>query len=372
MLSSCCLPGHRNLIVSVLAAACLLTAATSGRAQQQPQLSPTLLNAETLDAEQRQEIEDFADFYVQRMLDSEELSDVSDARQRLIDPLRNRSMTQPPAHTALSEAVAERLGIVVDQNTVFLRINALIIAGELSSSIDEVVPLLVDSLGHPHPGVRYRAAKTIAQISQSHSDESGENTLDPQIQQALLDALAQPIANEGSDMVLEQMYEAAGSLTVEEARQVLFNVLAQRVDTTYTGGVHRGLEADRRGLDSLRESLAYDRAANREIDQPLRQLTATAARLLDIVTVELQEGELNEELEAIAVRTVGDIEGVFDLAMTHFAPGESGRELSSLAEDGDYDDLRLNALEWIGTEDSPGILTDSAVGIPFAQLQPAG
>lgn len=372
MLSSCCLPGHRNLIVSTLVAACFLAAATTGRAQQQPQLPVSILGAESLDADQRQQITAFADFHLQRMLNAEDLSDISDARQRLLDPLRNRSMTQPPAHTTLSDAVAQRLPAIVPQNSIFLRINTLLLAGELSSGIDDALPLITDSLTHQHPGVRYRAAKSVVQISQNHNDANGENTLDPQVQQALLDALAEPMAAETSDMVLEQMYQAAGSLTVEEARQLLFNVLARRVDSTYTGGIHRGLEADRRGLGSLRESLMYDAAANRNIDQSLRQLTATAARLLDIVTAELQEGVLNEELEGIAVRSVADIEGVFNFAMSHFGVGGGGRELASLAEDADYDDLRLNALEWIGTEDTPGILTDTAINIPFAQLQPAG
>ncbi|MEX2670860.1 MAG: hypothetical protein WD294_01990 [Phycisphaeraceae bacterium] len=336
-------------------------------AQQEGQLSASVLSAEALGGDDRQQIEQFVSYHVQQILTTEDPAEISDSRQRILDPLRNREITLPPAHAALSDDLARELQAVLQRDTLHVRITALLIVGEFSSSLDEAVDLVVDSLEHAAPGVRYLAADTIIKLSGTDDDEDESPLTDTQ-QNTLLVPLTQAMADESEDLVLERMYEAAGALTVPEARQVLLNALNARVNS-YTGGLTDSLRTDQRGIQSLERSLAYDKAENRNVDNALRQLTIIAARLLDVVSRELQEGEVSEELTPLAVTTVQSVEDIFTLAMTHFDPtGDSGRPLAEPASEGEFDDLRLNVLEWIGTEDDPGLLTESAINLEYAQI----
>lgn len=373
MLSPRCLPGRSNLFLTLLVAAGLcMTGADSFAQEQAPQLSASVLSSESeLDDEQQQHVSEFVQYFVGRILESEDRTEVMDARQRLMDPLRQRTMTRPPAHTALSDALAEALEPVVDRNSFGVRLNALILSSQLSSSVDRVVPLISDSLGHSSPGIRYTAAQTIARLASDPEDEeqAEDGGLSDEVQSDLLSALADAMAEEAEDTVLEQMYEAAGALEAPEARQVLLDVLVQRVNS-YTGGLHEGLRADWRGIASLRRSIAQDRQQERDVDEALRQLTVIAAQLLDVVSRALQQPEVPEHLLPIAINTVRSVEETFDLALMHFAPeAESGRPLAGPAEEGEYDDLRLNALEWIGAdEDSPGLLSESAIAVAYERI----
>lgn len=392
MLSLCRLPGRRNMVVTAVAVSIFLITASAGFAQQDEQaaqLSGRILNSENpLDESQREQVVNFVNYYVGQIRTAEDPADVSDARERLLGTIRNRDLTREHAYEALCEAAAQALQDVTEGNSVHVRINALIIAGELRTAVDEITPLITDSFSHPSSAVRYLAAKTVERLSRGEEDEGPTNDLlapddDEAVEDAeselttsqqndLLEALSSAMADEQSDTVLEKMYEAVGSLTVPEARQVLLNVLNERT-ANYTGGIRPSLQTDQSGVQSLQRSLAYDLAQERDVDDELRQLAVIAARLLDVVTRELQDAEVADELQAIALTTVQTADEVFDMALQHFDPTASGgRDLVGPAEEGEFDDLRLNALEWIGSDDSPGLLSESSIAIPQDQIQPEG
>jgi hypothetical protein len=250
-----------------------------------------------------------------------------------------------------------------EASSTLVQMNVLIVASQLPDS--DVAQLCIPGFRSESPAVRYWAARTINRVA----EEAGSDLFAPDQQRNLLEALTEAIPQETDEAALQQMFQALSQLNIQEAQTALLDVLEKRVETL-AEGPSEGLRADRKTLSNLQTQLAVQQANERDIDERLRRLVQITAGYLYVTAHALQRGNVSEQLRPICVSMIDTVEEIFQFALTHFAPNFEGDAppLAQPAQTGEFNLLLVNALDWVGTEDSAGVLQESQISIPREDL----
>ena len=287
-----------------------------------------------------------------------------EARLRLLEPI-----TDPAASAAVSDA-ASRSALTAVRGCLggrddAAKLNAMIVAAAAGGP--GVAELCVIGLNDRAAGVRLWAARTLVQAAARVPADVALFNI-PQ-QQRLLAALRLAMARETEGAALEEMFSALSTLQIVEARSSLLDILSDRV-TLYTGQVSDGLRADRRALEETQNRLAIEIGAGRNVDSQLRRLTSVTARYVRALVADIHEGRVPEDLLPAAGTLLETAEKLFGFVMMHYGVTEAaGPPLVEPFRRNELDELYLNALEWIGVDGSPGLLSTTAVNIPFQLLR---
>ena len=324
-----------------------------------------LSSTQPLTEEQAQAVQEYVTGWSQVLIQAPTPDRISEARAELLNPLRSQVSTP----TFLQQYVPLVIGAIepaVGSENMLVKLNALIVASQLPA--DQTVDLAIGALRDPTPAVRYWAAKLVADAAGGGSENAA--ALSPQQQQQVLAILRQAIPAEQEDNVLGQMFRGLSNLTINEATAAMLDLLRQRVAYQVTR-IRPGLRADRAAMANLQSRIANLIAQGQDADAQLRGLTAVAAQYARVVAEALQSQQVPDDLVPVAVRTIGTAEDIFLASVNRFAPDVTSRPpLLPLAREGNYSELLLNVLAWVGSRDSPGILTESEVSIPREQMDP--
>lgn len=321
--------------------------------------------AQTMTPEMRQSIQNYAGYWGKVLNSAVTPQSVSDARERVIEPLR-RDLT-PVVREEYAQDVLDAVKGTVAAPNLVLRMNGLIVASQLPTGA--VSSMCLKGLTDPSPAVRYWAGKALADVSSRSTP--GQPIFDNAQQKTILAALQKAMAPERSEVVLEQMYRALGGLSIPEAQAALMQVLSQRV-SLHQQEITRGLRADMEGLRNLKTRLVVDDARGENISARLKSLAAIAAKYLQVVSSALANNKppLPDDLKPVAVDTVGAAEDILKFALQKFDPDyPAPGALTDPAKQGQFSLLMVGMFDWVGTKNKPGALTSSKIGIPFADLQ---
>lgn len=179
---------------------CCLAVATPTRAQVD-RLDPALVAKNgPWSGSERQEVEDYVDAQVDRLLSANEES-ITRAREALTNPFDTAGVTAP-FKSQFSEVLAEKLGKTLKDTPLKVRINTMIVCENLTHASGMV--LINEGLADENAGVRYPAAKAVAHLLAAGSlNKTQQNNVlvkleelidvepDPYIVQPLLDAMFQ-------------------------------------------------------------------------------------------------------------------------------------------------------------------------------------
>lgn len=355
--------------VPVAVIALLVAVAPAAMAQRQRLADAVVSNPGPLPQQAVDAIETYVKTWATQMLEAESDQAVVEARRQLLEPVQRQAPVQTTdvVRDAIGRAAAAMLEPAIRSERELVRLNALIVLSQMPTG--DSAPILTAGLIDDNRGIRYWAAKAIAEIGQFA--QPGQSLFTAARQRGLLQALNKVMPTETSAMVLEQMYRALGSLTLPEAQKSLLDILAQRV-RLHVQKVNPGLRADVKGINNLYSRLIVQQAVGNEVDQPLRRLIAVVAQYQLVVARGLQAGEVDPDLMPVCINLIEIVNDIFSNMLKHFDPSHAaGPSLIAPARAGQYPVLLLNTLDWVGdpSQDKPGILTNSQIAIPMQQLR---
>jgi len=238
--------------------------------------------------------------YVQHWLNELEASDHaarSNARQRLVDPMRSSNATSA-FKRAYSTEVSQRLADKMGSNEVHVRLNTAIIAAALIDvrSFNTILAGLDDD----NPGVRYWSAKALRRVLAQRTANDADPIVPAAQAQALRQTLARVIVAEQQPETLTEQLLAAVGLPGNEAKLELLQALQQRLPKR-AAQPEADIDPLLIGLPPLQQQLAL--ADPQEVSEPMRQMALTAYRYLVLSTSVLATGQGGGQADGYAKLT---------------------------------------------------------------------
>ena len=322
-------------------------------------LTGDVLTADPLSTAQQQQIERYVDFWTACLCESPDLAKILEAKDMLVQPLNNR-LLKGAARRAIEQGVSKRLPkCMEDTKQMSRRMNGLIVAAEIR--VPETHKMLTQGLVDTSPAVRYWAAKATAATARRR--EGGRTAFNPDQEKELLKRLRQALTIEKSGHILHQMYAALGALTIPAAQASLLQMLDRRL-VQHIQVVGPGLRADFVGLRSVVTRINVRLANDQPVGPQLKRLAAISGKYLDVISGALKKEQVPDSTQPICLAVIELVEKVFtDMAKL------KGPPLLAPARAGRFAQLRLGTLDWVGTDDAPGILTKGKLAIPREQLR---
>lgn len=288
--------------------------------------------------------------------------DSSQARTDLISLYRSPLVKTAFRNAYLEEAITQ-FPAVFKTGNVKSRLNTMIVIAQLNSRL--TFDILSAGLKDDNFGVRYWAIKGIDKLMGT----TGNPAINAAQQTALSNQLINVIPGESSVFVLKLMYEVFAKIPNPKARQDLFKLLNARL-TKHRQKITSSIIADYSGIAQLLNQLKLLKLRGINVNNDFKELAIITAKYLQVISgpvvnKTLKGSTLNETVGFIATadQVFSETLKTYD---TNAAPGPKlvapTIEASILA-----------SLEWIGeSPDKPGLLTTSAIGIPYNQLQLPG
>ncbi|QNN24185.1 hypothetical protein HED60_18550 [Planctomycetales bacterium ZRK34] len=349
----------------VLALAVMSPAA---QAQRQRLADAIVSNPGPLPSQATDAIETYVKTWAGQLLTAESDKQIIEARQQLLEPVQRQAPVQTTdvVRDAVARATAAMLKPAVKNSSDLARMNTMIVLAQMPTG--DSAPTLATGLADKNRGIRYWAAKAVAEVSKFA--QPGQSPFSNAQQQSLLDALNKVMPTETSAMVLEQMYRALGSLTIPAAQKSLLDILDQRIKL-HVKQVSPGLRADAKGINNLYSRLIVQQAVGNNVNPALRQLTAVSGKYLLVVAKGLQADKVEQDLVPVCMELIQVVDDIFSNMLKQFDPNHMpGPSLVAAARSSQFPVLLLNTLDWVGdsSQNKPGILSTSQISIPMEDL----
>jgi hypothetical protein len=332
----------------------------STAAAQQAALPETLTSAQALSGDQIEQLRGYVQENAGQLLNGSPAQSAN-ARANLIEPLQ-REEASDDFVSAYSEEVAGALRDGLDREEPIVRLNTMVVTGQLSGAVG--ADLAAQAVGDESPAVRYWGAKAASRTVQGAGSSFTESQ-----QATLLSALRQAIETEQSPFVLEQMYAALANLDIPEARAALINELERRAQQYFESGTFTGLRVELVGVQRLNTRTQFD-IFRGELDRDAaRQAVIVSAKYLQVIARAMENEAVPERLSEVLVERIDLIEQTLNWAIRLYnETAPSGRQLAGPLRQGNTPLFLINLYEWVGTPEKPGLLTTSALNIPYEQL----
>lgn len=286
----------RPMASLIVALAMLITLTfAAGPARAQDNLSTDLVTAEALTSEQQQTVQRYLAQWGEQ-LRTADASQITPARQRLIEPMNNPTGPSEAFLSYYSPRLATYLEEALDSDRLIVRLNAMIVATRMASN--EALPLIEKGLVDENAGVRYWAAKAVQHLAENDAwtQQQGRN---------LLARLVNQLGTEQTGWVVQQLMLATVELDVPEASGQVLDALNQRVQDHFQEP-GRSLQAEQAGLDRLWRQMIADERESRT----RRQLARTAYRYMRLAGTHLSRGNIPEEHQASYATVIEDADRI--------------------------------------------------------------
>lgn len=276
-----CLPEAGALVLAVV----LGFAAGPVLAQAQDRIPPEIVIAQSLTEAQQQQIAGYVAQWAEQLATGDDAQVVL-ARQRLLEPL---GVTGSEAFVKFySEQLSQHLGQAAASERLIVRLNTMIVTNRMTAAT--AMPLVEAGLQDTNAAVRYWAAKAVANFT-------SDGSLPANVQLQLLDQLAARLGAENSVPVVQQLMVSIAGLTVPRAVDQILDALNNRV-AIHLKEPGQPMAAEQEGLAELYRKLvsaALDNGAAPGVEQQLRQLARVGARYMDLISLQLESGQVPEE-----------------------------------------------------------------------------
>ncbi|MFG0248645.1 MAG: HEAT repeat domain-containing protein [Phycisphaeraceae bacterium JB051] len=257
----------------------------NANAQQLKLDSALISTTQTLDGAQQLKLDEYANFWIQKMLTSQD-PEVSAARDQLVSPLRHPSATEvfKAAYSAtLIGKIPEKL---IQSQRMIVRFNAMLCLADLSDK--SAIPIVQAGLADNNPAIRYLAAQAAGKLGAK---------LDNTSQVMVLTLLQNVFFNEPDQVVIEQILGSMSQLTIPQARSTMLFALNEHVN------VHHGnptitLKADYDAMRILFKNIVTEQAGGQEIPlQVSKQFARAAFRFMLHCSRALDQGRVHQSLQ---------------------------------------------------------------------------
>jgi hypothetical protein len=297
--------------------------------QAQEKLPPELIAANAaLDGAQQRKLDDYANYWIQNMLSSTD-AQVSDARDKLVSPMRHPSAGSV-FKSAYSATLIRLLPQLLANNRMLVRFNAMLCVSSLEdkSAIDMIQAGLADN----NPAIRYLAAQAAGKMGKK---------LDPSDQMRILTLLQASFIQEPDQVVVEQLLNGMSQLTVPQARLAMLEALNMHVDV-HDSNTNITLKSDSDAMQSLLRDLVTEQTNGVKIPfQVTKQYAVAACRFMVHCATALEQNLVHPTMVAQYTKMIEDCEKTLRWICTR----PMGMEDKNLPQD----DMRPNmqAKQWL-------------------------
>ncbi|MBI1375412.1 MAG: hypothetical protein GC159_22075 [Phycisphaera sp.] len=335
-----------------------------------PQLPGNVVGADQIGGAQQTAIDEYVRFWVGQMNAAKSPAAIAEARTKLVQPIAN-PLSSAAFKAAYYPSVIDKIAPLVKHKDPVVQMNVLIVVAHLRTN--KISDIAIEGLQIKNAGFgracRYWAAKAIADAGQGAGAAVG-GVFIPQQEKKILDVLKNLMVTEKSDYVLEQMYLALGALSLDDATSEALKILATRLSQHHKK-IEAGLRADEKGLSNLYTRLTIDDALGKDVKPRLRELTKVAAMYLQVIAEQMQKKQVSDEMMPVC-NDIIEIGGkIMKMAIEKLDPTYSGSQpdLMGPVGTGNFTELLFNVQLWTGTKETPGIISKSKVGIPYADVE---
>lgn len=329
-----------------------------GSASAQEILSGDLMRVNgPFSGEQRQSVEAYLDHWGKQLIGAQDVTQIAEARRKLIDPLTQAGISEP-FKTQYSALAVPKISEGVTSKNFMVRLNTLIIIGNLSGGAG--VEQMSMGLRDENAAVRYWAAKAIAE---SLGTANGAAVMTADQRNRIQKAIGEKLATEPSADVLEQMYDALASLNTSESRRALVDAMNSRASWFAQNGLGVGLQAERTGLRRIYRVMLEAQIEGKADPALIKNLAAVCDKYLQLISRAVEKQQLADAQQAVAQEIVEVAHPALNWAVRVFDPAaRPGPELTDAFRNGTSDkyvQFRLNVLQWANVLKSGKIaLTD--------------
>lgn len=283
-----CLPGS----LAIVAALGLITAAASSAiAQAEARIPSDVIASNQLSGEERQRVARYVTHWAGLLIASDD-AQVTEARQRLVEPLRSPLGPSAEFLESYVEPLAPALAQALGAEPWFSRLNAMIVVANMPP--EPALALIRQGVADENPAVRYWAMKSVARIAERHGWSQAE-------QGELLEVLTGLLRGEPTSLVVGQVMVSLVNLEARDAMGQTLEALNHRA-AAHHAEPGRPLGPEHTGLEQLFVRLvAADEAEPRTHE--LRELARTSYRYMRLAARALDEG-LVAESHAPAYRSI--------------------------------------------------------------------
>jgi hypothetical protein len=216
------------------------------------------------------------------------------ARRQLLSPLAATGNPSVPFRLRYAEEVSKQLAPVLSGSNQMAKINALVIAGELSTS--DAARLLATSRKDTDPSVRFQAADAGRAILATYANSRGSTLLADDDARSLVSDIAKAIASEKDPLVQDALLASLeAALPSTKLQEAAAKSLADAANTIARNASKSA--ADTRLLE------AFERVANTMSDLLIRQGNAMVAPV-KIAIGDFAASSLWHTKQAIAAKAV--------------------------------------------------------------------
>lgn len=301
--------------------------APSAHAQTVDRLRPEVTTAENLTNDHRQQIAGYIDGWTELLM-SDDAQQVTEARQRLLEPLRAGTPSDAFVQH-YSPEVANRVAAALDHEQPITRVNAMIVVARLNSS--DAMPLIEQAMTDENAAVRYWAVKAIQSITFSN-DQTRQ----------LVGRLVAHIEGEPEVQVIEQTLLALVRLDLTDARQQGLALLNERVDE-HLAEPSLSLQAEHSTLRGVYQHLA---ATPDPTEEELRQLARTALRYQDLASQQLAADEVSNDVRDSYERVLQLCNAALRFSADSLGVNNVPTSIDSLVNRGDWAGIQRNVEAW--------------------------
>jgi hypothetical protein len=305
----------------------------------QPFIDDSVATASTLGADQRADVDEFVEFYADKLTDDDS-AQRSLGRRSLLAPLKQDGVSVDFRMTYSDRLMPTLERVVADDDTK-IAINGLHIAGALAT--DDAVELLIDAANAPGGDMRYTAARAIMETF-SQVDRSWPAIGEPLLQELAV-LLEARLSVEDEPLVFDvvgKALSAAGRLereqwsdVAEQARVIQGRVSAQRMQRLNPGPDDFWIiVAIARTLESQRLLITEDFASA----DVARQAALLAGQCVSYAVARAEAGDLTNDDRLVVWDLVKRAESLITWSHTVLEPGTNAVRTvvaGNLAIDGD-------------------------------------
>ncbi len=236
-------------------------------------------------------VSQYLDTYVEQ-LQSEQPSEVAQARSRLTDPigLSNSDFFKDFYLAGL----AQRITPLIDPNEPLMtRLNVAIISAKLTGQ--ELVAILQASANDPSPAVRYWICKSVGKAAKAGAFDAAQ-------QKDVLTVLADRLKAEDASLVLEQVLIALAEINLSDASKTVLEGLHSRV-SFHKQNPDARFKPVQNGMQQLWSKLIAERTDGQNVTKELYDLGRSAYRYYALIAEQMPEYELATDEADIAVKS---------------------------------------------------------------------
>ncbi|MEM6553271.1 MAG: HEAT repeat domain-containing protein [Planctomycetota bacterium] len=211
---------------------------------------------------------------------------IAGARQRLLRQFRTPGASQAFLQ-AMSRAVVKRMPEAVESPKVMVRLNAVIVLGEVDPGVAGVFPLVQQALQDTSSAVRYWAAKSLTRLSQGSLGR---------IEELEIIGIVQPMIElEQSMPVLQFLYRALANLDADEAIAALLESLNTKV-AFHVARPNQPHMATEVGLRRVYRQITLGEV--QKLGDKRRQMVRAAYRCFELIADQMVQGKVDDAQRA--------------------------------------------------------------------------